>query len=134
MNWIKSVKEIIGGIILAIAIPILIIFTMATMVVTTTFPLMELSPNKILIGYFIGIAICILMILGAYFLLREKKEEKPKRFKLRFRYLWIVVLLYNFGIHGAVGAYEFFREYPLTFFFVSFDIISAMQIRYLSLV
>ena len=48
MNWIKSVKEIIGGIILAIAIPILIIFTMATMVVMTTFPLMELSPNKIL--------------------------------------------------------------------------------------
>ena len=52
MNWIKSVKEIIGGIILAIAIPILIILIMATMVVTATFPLMELSPNKILIGYF----------------------------------------------------------------------------------
>ena len=106
---IKNIKEVIGGSMLAIAIPLLTIFLISI----TILWLATIPPTIFLVE---GIAICILMILGGYFLLREKKEDKPKRFKLRMRYLWIAIILYNLCMYGIIGMCDYFREYPLTFF------------------
>lgn len=106
---IKNIKEVIGGSMLAIAIPILIMFLIAISILQ----LAVIPPTIIMVE---GIAICIIMILISYFLLREKKEDKAKQFKLRLRYLWIVVILYNIVSHGIIGMYVYFRENPLTYF------------------